>query len=105
MKGSLGQNTRLSDNWKAHRPPGDTGPVLVEVVFLEAMVLAFFPLAQPGISWLHLACVVSTGTLYGWIRCRSTSAAPAAVSHALYNLSLYAISGAVLLGEKIMAER
>lgn len=75
------------------------------VVLLAAIVFAVVHLAQPGVSWLQLACIASTGTLYGWIRCRSGSTAPAAVSHALYNLSLYAISGAVLLGEKIVGSR
>ena len=36
---------------------------------------------------------------------RIVSTAPAAVSHALYNLALYAISGAILLGEKTLALR
>ena len=48
-------------------------------------------------SWPELACITSTGTLYGWIRWRSGSTAPAAVSHAGYNLALHAISGALLL--------
>ena len=70
------------------------------VVVLAAVVFAAVHLAQPGVSWLQLACITSTGTLYGWIRWRSGSTAPSALSHAAYNLSLYAISGAVLLGEK-----
>jgi len=65
-----------------------------------AVIFAVFHLSQPGVSWLQLACITSTGMLYGWIRWRTGSAAPAALSHAAYNLSLYAISGAVLLGEK-----
>jgi len=48
-----------------------------------------------------LACITSTGTLYGWIRWRSGSTASAALSHAAYNLSLYAISGAMLFGERV----
>jgi membrane protease YdiL (CAAX protease family) len=71
------------------------------VVVFAAVVFAAVHLAQPGVSWLQLACFTSTGTLYGWIRWRSGSTAPAALSHAAYNLSLYAISGAVLLGEKV----
>ena len=69
------------------------------IVVFAAVVFAVVHLAQPGVSWLQLACITSTGTLYGWIRWRSGSTAPAALSHAAYNLSLYAISGAVLLGE------
>lgn len=129
---ALGQNMRLGANWQLIALQVTLGPVLEEVVFrgylfafltwlltrmpnsagvswqvvpVAAIVFAIVHLLQPGVSWLQLACIASTGTLYGWIRCRSASTAPAAVSHGLYNLSLYAISGAVLLGEKIMAGR
>lgn len=122
-----GQNMRLGDNWKLITLQVTLGPVLEEIVFrgylfaflmwllskgandagrgrsvvvLAAVVFAVVHLAQPGVSWLQLACITSTGTLYGWIRWRSGSTAPAAVSHAAYNLALYAISGAMLLGEK-----
>ena len=122
-----GQNMRLGDNWKLIALQVTLGPVLEEIVFrgylfaflvwllskaandagrgaltvvFAAVVFALVHLAQPGVSWLQLACITSTGTLYGWIRWRSGSTAPAAVSHAAYNLALYAISGAVLLGEK-----
>jgi membrane protease YdiL (CAAX protease family) len=122
-----GQNMRLGDNWKLIALQVTLGPVLEEIVFrgylfaflvwllskaandagwgrsvvvLAAVFFALVHLAQPGVSWLQLACITSTGTLYGWIRWRSGSTAPAAVSHAAYNLALYAISGAVLLGEK-----
>ena len=123
-----GQNMRLGDNWKLIALQVTLGPVLEEIVFrgylfaflmwllskaindtrrgrsvvvLAALVFALVHLAQPGVSWLQLACITSTGTLYGWIRWRSGSTAPAAVSHGAYNLALYAISGAVLLGEKV----
>jgi membrane protease YdiL (CAAX protease family) len=122
-----GQNMRLGDNWELAVLQMTLGPVLEEIVFrgylfallmwslsntandtarglsaviLAAVVFALVHLAQPGVSWLQLACITSTGTLYGWIRWRSGSTAPAAISHAAYNLALYAISGAVLLGEK-----
>jgi membrane protease YdiL (CAAX protease family) len=122
-----GQNMRLGDNWKLIALQVTLGPVLEEIVFrgylfaflmwllskaandagrgplivvFAALVFAVVHLAQPGVSWLQLACITSTGTLYGWVRWRSGSTAPAAVSHAAYNLALYAISGAVLLGEK-----
>ena len=122
-----GQNMRLGDHWKLIALQVTLGPVLEEIVFrgylfaflvwllskaandagqgrsvvvFAAVFFALVHLAQPGVSWLQLACITSTGTLYGWIRWRSGSAAPAALSHAAYNLSLYAISGAVLLGEK-----
>ena len=120
-----GQDMRLGDNWKLIALQVTLGPVLEETVFrgylfafllwllskatndigrgplivvFAAVVFAVVHLAQPGVSWLQLACITSTGTLYGWIRWRSGSTAPAALSHAVYNLSLYAISGAVLLG-------
>jgi membrane protease YdiL (CAAX protease family) len=123
-----GQNMRLGDNWQLIALQVTLGPVLEEVVFrgylfaflmwsltraaidagrnqlvvvFAAVVFAVVHLAQPGVSWLQLACITSTGTLYGWIRWRSGSTAPAAVSHAAYNLALYAISGAVLLSDKI----
>jgi membrane protease YdiL (CAAX protease family) len=122
-----GQNMKLGDNWQLIVLQVTLGPVLEEVVFrgylfaflmwflnrtsidagrnqlvvvFAAVVFAVVHLAQPGVSWLQLACITSTGTLYGLIRWRSGSTAPAALSHAAYNLSLYAISGAVLLGEK-----
>jgi membrane protease YdiL (CAAX protease family) len=122
-----GQNMRLGENWRLIALQVTLGPVLEEIVFrgylfaflmwflskagndavlgrsvviLAAVAFAVLHLAQPGVSWLQLACITSTGTLYGWIRWRSGSTAPAALSHATYNLSLYAISGAMLLGEK-----
>jgi len=117
-----GQNMRLGDNWQLIALQVTLGPVLEEVVFrgylfaflmwllsraandavrgrlvvvFAAVVFAVLHHAQPGVSWLQFACITSTGTLYGWIRWRSGSTAPAALSHAAYNLSLYAISGAV----------
>jgi membrane protease YdiL (CAAX protease family) len=129
---AAGQNMRLGDNWKLIALQVTLGPVLEEVVFrgylfaflmwlfsrmrnstgqswlvvlLAAVVFAIVHCAQPGVSWLQLACITSTGTLYGWIRRRSGSTAPGAVSHALYNLTLYAISGVVLLGNMILPPR
>ena len=122
-----GQNLRLGDNWKLVMLQVTLGPVLEEIVFRgylfaflmwllskvandagrnrlgvvsAAVVFSVVHLAQPGVSWLQLTCIASTGTLYGWIRLRSGSTASAAVSHAAYNLTLYVISGAVLLGER-----
>ncbi|MEI9975258.1 MAG: CPBP family intramembrane glutamic endopeptidase [Ignavibacteriota bacterium] len=123
-----GQNMRLSDNWKLIVLQVTLGPVLEEVVFRGylfsllmwllgrmticgryrlavvsvAVIFAMFHVSQPGVSWLQLACITSTGMLYGWIRWRSGSTAPAAVSHAVYNLVLYAISGAMLLVQKAL---
>jgi membrane protease YdiL (CAAX protease family) len=121
---STGQNVRLSEDWKLVALQVTLGPVLEEVVFrgyliaflmwvmagiandaernrlvviLAAAIFAGIHLTQPGVNWLQLACITSTGTIYGWIRCRSGSTAPAAVSHAAYNLSLYAIAGWRLL--------
>ena len=83
--------------WLLSKATNDAGRGRLIVVFAE-VVFAVVHLAQPGVSWLQLACITSTGTLYGWIRWPSGSTA--AISHAAYNLALYAISGAVLLGEK-----
>ena len=63
------------------------------VVVAAAVVFAVVHMSQPGVSWLQLACITSTGTLYGWLRSRSGSIAPAAASHAAYNLTLYAVAG------------
>ena len=63
------------------------------IVFTAAVVFALVHLAQPGVRWLQIVCIVSTGVLYGWHRCRSGSTAPAAASHAAYNLTLYAAVG------------
>ena len=124
-----GQNMKLGDNWRLVVLQVTLGPVLEEIVFRgylfaflmwllskvandagrnrlgvvsAAVVFAVVHLAQPGVSWLQLACITSTGTVYGWIRWRSGSTAPAAVSHAAYNLALHAINGAVLLGENAL---
>ena len=88
--------------WLLTKVANDGGRNRLVVVF-AAVIFAVVHVAQPGVSWLQLACITCTGTLYGWIRCRSGSTAPAAVSHAVYNLVLYAISGAVLLGEKALS--
>jgi membrane protease YdiL (CAAX protease family) len=110
----------LSNNWRLVLLQVTLGPVLEELVFrgylftvlaraltgigddltqrrlvvgTTAVVFALSHLAQPGVSWLQLACVTFTGTLYGWIRCRSGSTAAAAAAHAIYNLTLYAAPG------------
>lgn len=127
-----GQNMSLSDNWRLIALQVTLGPVLEEVVFrgylfafltwlltrvaddagrnclvvvIAAVVFAVAHLSQPGVSWLQAVCIACTGTLYGWIRYRSGSTAPAAVSHAMYNFALYVIGGVVLLGEKVLRPR
>lgn len=116
------QNMKLGHEWKLIALQVTLGPVLEEVVFrgylfaflawclsrmdseegrnrsvvgIAAIMFALVHLAQPGVSWLEIACITGTGTLYGWIRCRSGSTVAAAVSHATYNLTLYATSGVV----------
>ncbi len=123
-----GQNMRLSDDWRLVALQVTLGPVLEEVVFrgylfallmwafrgrgddrsrnrfvvlLAAVAFAVVHLAQPGVSWLQLACIIATGTMYGWIRCRSGSTALASASHAAYNLTLYVVTGATWLGAKV----
>ena len=90
--------------WLLSKATKDVGLGPLIVVF-AAVVFAVVHLAQPGVSWLQLACITATGTLYGWSRRRSGATAPATISHAVYNLVLYAISGAVLLGEKALPSR
>ena len=85
--------------WLLSKVANDAGRNRLGVVS-AAVVFAVVHLAQPGVSWLQLACITSTGTLYGWIRLRSGSTTASAVSHAAYNLALYVISGAVLIGEQ-----
>jgi membrane protease YdiL (CAAX protease family) len=63
------------------------------VVAVVALLFAVVHLTQPGVSWLQIACITSTGTLYGWIRYVSGSVAPAAAAHTAYNLTLYAMAG------------
>jgi len=119
-----GQNMMLSNDWSLVLLQLTLGPVLEEVVFrgylfellawafrrlatdlvldwlvviAAALVFAVVHLAQPGVSWLQLACITSTGSLYGWIRQRSGSTAPAALAHAVYNLMLYAVAGVTAL--------
>ena len=119
-----GQNMMLSNDWSLVVLQFTLGPVLEEVVFrgylfellawafrrlatdlvldwlvviAAALVFAVVHLAQPGVSWLQLACITSTGSLYGWIRQRSGSTAPAALAHAVYNLMLYAVAGVTAL--------
>lgn len=119
-----GQSMRLADDWRLVVLQVTLGPVLEEVVFrgylfallrwsfskvaddslrnwlvvaIAAVVFALVHLVQTGVSWLQLACITSTGTLYGWIRHRSGSTAAAAASHAAYNLTLYAITGVMLV--------
>ena len=123
---SAKQSMGLSNNWRLVVLQVSLGPVLEEVVFrgylftllmwafrgiaddrrgqLAVMVAALaFALAhtsQPGVRWLQFVCVTSTGAFYGTIRYASGSAASAAVAHAVYNLTLYAIAfGLKFLGE------
>ena len=52
---------------------------------------------RPGASWLQMACITSTGAVYGAIRYASGSTGPAAMAHAAYNLTLYALFAALKL--------
>lgn len=109
----------LSADWRLVLLQVALGPVLEEIVFrgylfgalvwsfrrlagrilpnsaliaVGAVVFALVHVAQPGFRWLELASIASTGTLYGWVRCRSGSTAPAAASHAAYNMTLYVLA-------------
>jgi membrane protease YdiL (CAAX protease family) len=113
------QSMGLSNNWRLVLLQVTLGPVLEEVAFRgylftllmwsfrrlandgsrnqlavmgAAVAFALVHMSQPGVSWLQFACITSTGTLFGWLRWRTGSVAPAAVGHAAYNLSLYAIA-------------
>jgi membrane protease YdiL (CAAX protease family) len=112
------QAVRLSDDRKLILLQVTLGPVLEEILFrgylfalllwsfrrlwksqystlavpIAAVVFAVVHLSQPGTTWLQMACIMSTGALYGVVRYASGSAAPAAAAHAAYNLALYAIS-------------
>lgn len=122
----FGNGVRLSDDRKLMLLQVTLGPVLEEILFrgylfafllwgfakarkrrwnalvipIAAVVFAVVHLSQPGANWLQMACITSTGAIYGSIRYSSGSAAPAAGAHAAYNLTLYAISGVLnVLGE------
>ena len=115
-----GEGMRLSNDKKLILLQVTLGPVLEEVVFrgylfaalmwvssrvagchrrdlwvvaFAALLFAVVHLAQPGVSWLQIACITSTGILYGLIRHFSGSVAPSAVAHASYNITLYALVG------------
>jgi membrane protease YdiL (CAAX protease family) len=118
------QGMRLSDDRKLILLQVTLGPVLEEILFrgylfalllwgigkarntrwnvlvipLGALVFAVVHLSQPGASWLQMACITSTGGVYGAIRYTSGSSAPAAVAHAAYNLTLYALPAAEVAG-------
>ena len=124
-----GRNLRLGDDWKLIALQVTLGPVLEEcvprvsvrvpdvaveqgeidagrnrlAVVFAAVVFAVVHSRNP-VSLATIGVHHSTGTLYGWIRWRSGSTAPAAVSHAAYNLPLYAISGPVARGEGLRDE-
>jgi membrane protease YdiL (CAAX protease family) len=115
------QGMRLSEDRKLILLQVTLGPVLEEILFrgylfalllwgigkarntrwnvvaipVGALVFAVVHLSQPGASWLQIACITSTGAVYGAIRYISGSSAPAAVAHAAYNLTLYAVSCAL----------
>ena len=113
------QSIGLSNDWRLVVLQLTLGPVLEELVFrgylftllswsfrrladhsvrnwlivmAAAVAFALVHMSQPGVGWLQLACITSTGTLYGWFRCRSGSVAPAAAAHAAYNLTLYGVA-------------
>jgi membrane protease YdiL (CAAX protease family) len=116
-----GQGMKLSDDIKLVLLQVTLGPVLEEIVFrgylfafllwaltrlrkplwnalvvpVGAALFAVIHLSQPSASWLQMACITSTGALYGAIRYASGSTAPAAMAHAAYNLTLYVVSGAL----------
>ena len=121
-----GEGMKLSDDRKLMLLQVTLGPALEEIVFrgylfalmlwgltrirrsrwnwcvvaITAVLFAAVHLAQPGVSWVQAACISCTGALYGLIRYASGSAAPAAASHAAYNLTLYVVSSVLkLLGE------
>jgi membrane protease YdiL (CAAX protease family) len=80
--------------WSFRRLADDGGRKRL-VVMAAAVVFAVVHMSQPGTSWLQLACITSTGILYGWLRSRSGSVATAAASHAAYNLTLYGAAAIV----------
>jgi membrane protease YdiL (CAAX protease family) len=118
-----GQGMKLSNDVKLAVLEVTLGPVLEEIVFrgylfalllwvltrlgkkrwnalivpLGALVFAVVHLSRPGTSWLQMACITSTGAVYGAIRYASGSTGPAAMAHAAYNLTLYALFGALTL--------
>ena len=70
------------------------------VVGSAAVFFALVHLAQPGVSLATIGVHHVHGDALWLDRWRSGSTVPAALSHAAYNLALYAISGAILLRER-----
>jgi membrane protease YdiL (CAAX protease family) len=124
----FGDGVRLSDDRKLMLLQVTLGPVLEEILFrgylfglllwvfakarktrwnvlvipIAALVFAVVHLNRPGASWLQMACITSTGAVYGSIRYSSGSSARAAVAHAAYNLALYAIGSGMKMLAGIM---
>ena len=125
----FGDGVRLSDDRKLMLLQVTLGPVLEEILFrgylfafllwglakasktrwnalvipIAALVFAVVHLSQPGASRLQMVCITSTGAVYGSIRYASGSAAPAAVAHATYNLTLYAVGGGLKILGSILS--
>jgi membrane protease YdiL (CAAX protease family) len=54
-----------------------------------AILFACAHLGRAGNTGLQLICIVTTGSLYGWIRLTYQSTAAAALTHAMYNCAIY----------------
>ena len=54
-----------------------------------AVLFSIAHLATPGITVLQFCCIGLTGSLYGYIRFRTRSTAAAALTHGMYNFTLY----------------
>jgi len=109
---------KLAENWRVFLLEGALGPVLEEMLFRGYLMRLLFwmlrvgtrdnkglagavaalasgvafgaiHLLRPGTTWGEVAVIGVMGSLYGSIRLASGSSAPAALAHAVYNVTLH----------------
>src|SRR6516225_8540755 len=57
-------------------------------VITAAVIFAAAHVGNAGITWLQLSCIGAMGCLYGSLRIKYGSTAPAVLAHSTYNLAL-----------------
>ena len=113
---------KVAENWRVFLLQVALGPVLEEVLFrgylmrlllwmlrahdkaiavaaaalLSGIAFGAIHFLRPGTTWNEVGIISGVGAIYGGIRVASDSSATAAVSHAVYNVTLH-IGTAVFL--------